>query len=533
MGFGHTRAVALRGVNGFVVDVEAHVAPGLPGFAISGLGDSAVKQSSDRIKAVAALIDGLPVSQRRVTVNLSPAGERKVGTGFDLAIFVAVAAAMGVFTDGSSPTSCTSARSGSTARCAVLPGVLPLVQRRGQRRAARGRACRNAAEARLVTGVRVHPVADVRELVHRYRAIARGHPVEPVPEPPQTAAPGERRVLDLEEVLGQAEAKVAVEIAAAGGHHLLLAGPPGAGKTMLAERLPGLLPPLDEAQSMAVTAIHSVLGTLGDDVRLITQPPFIAPHHGASMSAIIGGGSGHIRPGAITQAHNGVLFLDETPEFDKGALQALRTPLERGTVTIARAHESVTFPSRFQLVLAANPCPCGNGWGKGVDCTCSVAMRRAYFGSCPAPCSIAWTCRSTSSHRGCPWLRNRRVRRVRRWPRGSSRPARCSTSGGAVCSPPAGRSTATSPDRSCGHRLGGCPPAPRLRSTERSSAAVSASGATTGPCERRGRWPTSRACNAPAATRWNWPSRCAARQGWRDERRASSARGAVAAGRAG
>ena len=135
---------------------------------------------------------------------------------------------------------------------------------------------------------------------------------------------------------------------------------------------------------MSVTAIHSVLGLL-EDVRLITKPPFVAPHHGASQAAIIGGGSGHIRPGAITQANCGVLFLDETPEFDKAALQALRTPLERGTVTIARATESVTFPARFQLVLAANPCPCGNGWGQGVDCTCSVAMRRSYFGKLSGP----------------------------------------------------------------------------------------------------------------------------------------------------
>ncbi len=383
-GLGHTRAVGLSGVRGFVVDVEAHVSAGLPKFTLSGLGDTTVAQSPGRIHAAASALS-LQTHQRRITVNLSPAGQRKVGSGFDLGIFIAVAAAMDAVPRRVVREVVHVGELGLDGTVRGVPGVLPAVH------AAAKEGARhvvvpvdNAAEASLVSGVRVHPVADVAELVQRYRALGEGMRVPDIDVARSAVAP-EETVKDLSDVLGQSEAKLALEVAAAGGHHLMLAGPPGAGKTMLAERLPGLLPELDDALSMEVTAIHSVLGALGDDVRLIRRPPFVAPHHGASQAAIIGGGSGRIRPGAITQAHGGVLFLDETPEFDKGVLQSLRTPLERGTVTIARALESVTFPASFQLVLAANPCPCGKGWGRGLDCTCSPMMRRAYFGKLSGP----------------------------------------------------------------------------------------------------------------------------------------------------
>jgi magnesium chelatase family protein len=383
-GLGRTRSVGLTGVAGFLVEAEAHVTNGLPGFAIGGLGDSAVSQSPGRIRAAASAV-GLPASQRRVIVNLSPAGVRKVGAGFDLAVFVAVAVAMQKVPQALVHDVVHLGELGLDGSVRPVPGVLPAVHAAalaGVRHAVVPVA--NAAEAGLVPGIRVHPVAHVAELVDRYDRLSRGRPLDEVAVPPPAPVASETPK-DLAEVMGQSEAKLALEIAAAGGHHLLLAGPPGAGKTMLAERLPGILPPLDAAESMEVTAIHSVLGVLGDDVRLLTRPPFVAPHHGASMAAVIGGGSGRVRPGAITQAHRGVLFLDETPEFDKAVLQSLRTPLERGTVTIARANEAVSFPARFQLVLAANPCPCGNGWGRGADCTCTPMMRRSYFGKLSGP----------------------------------------------------------------------------------------------------------------------------------------------------
>lgn len=384
-GLGRTRAVGLAGVRGFVVDVEAYVSSGLPKFVLSGLGDTTVTQSPGRIHAAASSV-GLTTTQKCITVNLSPAGLRKVGPGFDLGIFIAVAAAMDTVPRHVVREVVHVGELGLDGTVRGVPGVLPAVH------AAAKDGVRhvvvpldNAAEASLVPGVHVHPVADVAELVERYRAIGEGMAVPDIEIPASSPKGDDEPAKDLADVLGQSEAKLALEVAAAGGHHLMLAGPPGAGKTMLAERLPGLLPELDDALSMEVTAIHSVLGALGDDVRLIRRPPFVAPHHGASQAAVIGGGSGRIRPGAITQAHGGVLFLDETPEFDKAVLQALRTPLERGSVTIARATEAVTFPAAFQLVLAANPCPCGKGWGKGLDCTCSPMMRRTYFGKLSGP----------------------------------------------------------------------------------------------------------------------------------------------------
>ena len=351
---------------------------------ISGLPDAACRQSPDRIKAAAAHSE-VAIPNRRLTVNLSPASIPKQGSGFDLPIAVAVLAAAELVPAQHVADVVHIGELGLDGSVRPVTGVLPMVLaavRAGQRDIVVPAA--NAVEAALVPGVRLVPVARLADLVARYQALGDGLPVDPPPLPPRAAEeqpPG----ADLRDVVGQDEARLALEVAAAGGHHLFMTGPPGAGKTMLAERLPSLLPSLQPAQSLEVTAIHSVLGALGRRGALVTRPPFVAPHHGASMAAIVGGGGSCIRPGAISRAHHGVLFLDEAPEFKSSVLQALRQPIEHGAVTVARASGAVTYPARFQLVLAANPCPCGRGFGKGVDCSCSPRSLREYSARLAGP----------------------------------------------------------------------------------------------------------------------------------------------------
>jgi len=381
---GRTRSVALAGLEGALVDVEADLVQGLPQFLISGLPDVACKQSPDRIKAAAAN-SGVPVPNRRWTVNLSPASMPKGGSGFDLPIAIAVLAAAGLLPAAVVAPMVHIGELGLDGSVRPVRGVLPAVMaaaRLGVRSVVV--PADNAAEAALVPGVQVLPARHLSELVSRYLLLGQGK--VPQDEPVVAASVGEpEAVPDLRDVVGQDEARLALEIAAAGGHHLFMVGPPGAGKTMLAERLPGLLPALEPAHALEVTAIQSVLGVLPRSGALVSRPPFVAPHHGASMAAIIGGGSGFIRPGAISRAHRGVLFLDEGPEFKQSVLQALRQPAESGEVTIARASAVVRYPARFQLVLAANPCPCGRGFGKGADCSCSPRARRDYMGKLVGP----------------------------------------------------------------------------------------------------------------------------------------------------
>ena len=387
MTFGVTRSVTLEGLVGAIVDVEAHLSGGLPAFMLGGLPDAACAQSPGRVKAAWASI-GRSLAQERFTVNLSPASIPKNGSGFDLPIAISVAVALGLVPPSRVRGVVHLGELGLDGAVRAVRGVLPAVL------AAARAGCTdvvvpvaNAAEARLVPDVDVHPVEHLGDLVDTYAAEGEGLGAvdADVPDPEPASASRPRVVPDLADVVGQDDARHALELAAAGGHHVFLLGPPGSGKTMLAERLVSIMPRLSREQSIDVLAIKSLLGVTAAELDLAGTPPFVAPHHSATMAAIIGGGSTAVRPGAISQAHHGVLFLDEAPEFRVGALQALRQPLESGEVVVARARSAVRFPARFQLVMAANPCPCGLGFGKGVGCHCSPLEKRRYVAKLSGP----------------------------------------------------------------------------------------------------------------------------------------------------
>jgi magnesium chelatase family protein len=381
-----TYAVALVGVHGHLIEVEADIASGLPATILIGLPDTALREARDRIRA-AIVNSGETWPNSKITVGLSPATLPKRGSGFDLAIAVAVLAAAEAVPPSALAGKMFLAELGLDGRLRQVPGVLPAVV------AAQGGAdtvvvaAHNVAEAALVPGVRVIGASNLTEVIIWLRG---GPPpsLPPLPEPPPGPLPAlaMARKLDLAEVLGQSEARLAAEICAAGGHNLSLLGPPGAGKTMLAERLPTILPALDTPAAIQVTSIHSIAGRLPSGSGLVTMPPFCAPHHTSSMAAIVGGGSGVILPGAASLAHHGILFLDEAPEFHRDVLDALRQPLESGEVVIARTGTQAVFPARFTLVLASNPCPCAKAAGPGkAACTCSPAARRRYLARLSGP----------------------------------------------------------------------------------------------------------------------------------------------------
>lgn len=406
MGFARACSVALVGVDGVVVEVQADLEPGVAAFTLVGLPDKTLVESRDRVRA-AVVNSGAAWPQKKLTVGLSPASVPKSGAGFDLAVAAAVLGAAEVVDPGVIADLVLIGELGLDGRVRPVRGILPAVlaaAEAGYRQVVVPQQC--AAEAALVPDVSVLGVRSLRQLI----AVLTDEPVpeEDPPEPPgrpdpilaglvlpgaglgSGLAPGRSGpdagdVPDLADVAGQHTARRALEVAAGGGHHLFLSGPPGAGKTMLAERLPWILPPLSRQESVEVTAVHSVAGILPPGEPLVARPPYCAPHHSATMQSLVGGGNGVPRPGAVSLAHRGVLFLDEAAEFHGRALDALRQPLESGHVVIARAAGVVRLPARFLMVLAANPCPCGRHTLRGTGCECPPSVIRRYQGRLSGP----------------------------------------------------------------------------------------------------------------------------------------------------
>ncbi|MFD5433348.1 YifB family Mg chelatase-like AAA ATPase [Kitasatospora sp. NPDC127067] len=400
MAFARTCSVALVGVDGVIVEVQADLEPGVAAFTLVGLPDKALTEARDRVRA-AVVNSGEAWPQRKLTVGLSPASVPKSGSGFDLAVACAVLAAAERLDPAAIADLLIIGELGLDGRVRPVRGVLPSVLAAADAGYERVVVAEQTApEASLVPGVTVIGVRSLRQLVATLTgAETPEEPPDPIggrPDPlmaglmlPSAGVrglPDDRAArLDMADVAGQYEARRALEIAAAGGHHLYLKGPPGAGKTMLAERLPSLLPPLTQKEALEVTAVHSVAGLLPAGRPLIDTAPYCAPHHSTTMPAIVGGGSGLPRPGAVSLAHRGVLFLDEAPEFPVRVLDALRQPLEAGEVVIARSAGSLRLPARFLLCLAANPCPCGRYSRRGEGCECTPAMVSRYQGRLSGP----------------------------------------------------------------------------------------------------------------------------------------------------
>ncbi|MBI3209427.1 MAG: YifB family Mg chelatase-like AAA ATPase [Candidatus Solibacter usitatus] len=382
MGLFRTRSAAVYGIDAHLIDVEVDLYPSGSGrdFITVGMPDTAVRESRERIKS-ALVNSGFGYPGKAVTINLAPANVRKEGAGFDLPMAMGILGAMGRL--GASEQFLMVGELGLDGSVRPVRGALPIAvcaKRAGVANIVV--PAENAAESSVVEGVRVFGARHISEAV----AIVDNPQnfVAHMPVAGQQTSPGGTH-LDFCEVRGQTTAKRAMEVAAAGAHNVLMVGPPGSGKTMLAKRLPGILPPLTFEESIATTTVHSVAGCLSKGMSLLAERPFRAPHHTVSDAALLGGGTGTVRPGEVSLAHFGVLFLDELPEFPRNVLEQLRQPLEERSVTLARSNMTVVFPSNFMLVGAMNPCPCGYYGDPSRECRCTGAIIQRYLGKISGP----------------------------------------------------------------------------------------------------------------------------------------------------
>ena len=373
------RSLGLMGIQGYPVDVECSLTGGLPAFDVVGLPDAAVKEARERVRS-AVKSAGLDFPVSRITVNLAPADRRKMGTVYDLPILVGILAASGQISLKKAKEAAFFGELSLTGQLRAVPGALPmaLCAVRGGIRELYVPAD-NAPETTLAGDITVYPVESIGQLLAHLRGEEEISPASPW-EPTSSALSGP----DFSEVKGQEAVKRALEVAAAGGHHILMAGSPGAGKSMLAKRLPSILPDMTRSEALVSTEVYSVMGMTSKAEPMVTRRPFRSPHHTISAVGMSGGGSS-LRPGEISLAHNGVLFLDELPEFDGTVLEVLRQPLEDGQAQITRASGSVTYPSRFMLVCAMNPCKCGWYGHPSGRCTCTPQKVQQYTSRLSGP----------------------------------------------------------------------------------------------------------------------------------------------------